>query len=261
MYNKNDIPRLLIALFLCVLSLSAQALNNPYQENLSDWAATLDRFVDEQGRTDFVALSKDPGQLQRFVAAVEQVSPESNPELFSNEAEVLAYHINAYNALAMKGVIDKNIPDNFSTLFKRALFFKFRSVIVGGKKTNLYDYENRVIRPLGDARVHFALNCMVVDCPLLPRKIFTAETLNEDLEAASINFFSKPKHIEIDAEMKKVYLSGILKFYTKDYVQSGEKQDLIAYVNQFRNSKIPQDYKVKFLDYDWTINQQPVLVQ
>ena len=48
-----------------------------------------------------------------------------------------------------------------------------------------------------------------------------------------------------------------MKFYTKDYVASGKKQDLIAYVNQYREDAIPADYKVKFLKYDWTINQAP----
>jgi len=31
----------------------------------------------------------------------------------------------------------------------------------------------------------------------------------------------------------------------------------VAYVNQYRNTAIPADYRVKFLDYDWTINQSP----
>ena len=38
---------------------------------------------------------------------------------------------------------------------------------------SLYTLENDVIRPLGDERVHFALNCMVVSCPRLPRVAFT----------------------------------------------------------------------------------------
>ncbi len=257
MLTKYHTLRFLITLLFLAFSSSAQAINNPYLDTLSDWAETLERFVDEEGRTDFIGLSKDTSQLQRFVDAIAQISPESAPELFPSEAEVLAYHVNAYNALAMKGVIEKNIPDNFSSLLKRALFFKFRSVVIGGKKTNLYDYENRVIRPLGEARMHFVLNCMVVDCPLLPRTVFTAETLEKDLESAAISFFSKPKHIKIDVDKKKVYLSAILKFYTKDYVESGKKQDLVEYVNQFRSDKIPQDYKVNYLDYDWTINQQP----
>lgn len=230
---------------------------NPYKSRLSDWAATLKQYVDDQGRTDFKALSLDTTQLQRFVDAVAKVSPASHPQLFPSREDVLAYHINTYNALAMKGVIERGIPDNFSSLLKRASFFKFRRVIIGGKKTNLYDYENKVIRPLGEARVHFALNCMVVDCPRLPTKVFRPESLERDLQAAAVEFFNKPKHIKISDSEKTVYLSGIMKFYTKDYVSSGDKQDLLPYVNQFRESSIPSDYRVKFLDYDWSINQAP----
>lgn len=242
-------------LLLCTLTVRAET--NFYQEALSDWAATLDMFVDDQGRTDFVALSKDTAQLQRFVDAIGNVSPTSHPHFFATPEHVLAYHINAYNALAMKGVIERNIPKHLNSLFRRASFFKFRSVTIGGKKTNLYDYENKVIRPLGEARLHFALNCMVVDCPRLPQKIFVAETLEEDLQLASREFFNKPKHIKLDASKKIVFLSGIMKFYTKDYVASGKKQDLLGYANQFRDQPIAEDYRVKFLDYDWTINQQP----
>ena len=115
-----------------------------------------------------------------------------------------------------------------------------------------------MIRPLGEARVHYALNCMVIDCPRLPQKVFVAETLERDLQTAAEEFFNKPKHIEVDESKMRVYLSGIMKFYTKDYVPSGKKQDLIAYVNQFREQQIPESYKVKFLDYDWTINQSPI---
>lgn len=231
--------------------------SNPYQDHLSDWAETLTRFVDEQGRTDFISLEKDTAQLQKFVDAVGQVSPASHPELFPSKEHVLAYHINTYNALAMKGIINRGIPKNLSSLLKRASFFKFRKITIGGKKTNLYDYENKVIRPLGEARVHFALNCMVIDCPRLPLKVFTPESLEQDLQAAAEEFFNKAKHIEISESKKTVYLSGIMKFYTKDYVESGKKQDLLAYVNQYRSDAIPADYRVKFLDYDWTINQAP----
>jgi len=230
--------------------------SNPYLDALPSWSATLNKFVNSNGQVDFVSLSKDTSELRHFVSAIEQVSPMSNPDLFPNPDAVLAYHVNAYNALAMLGVIERDIPDNFSSLFKRASFFKFRKVTIGGQKTDLYNYENKVIRPLGEARMHFLLNCMVKDCPRLPTKVVTEETVEQDLQAASIEFFNKPKHILIDEEKEQLHLSGIMKFYTKDYVASGEKQDLIAYVNQYRDDKIPQNYKVKFIKYDWTVNQQ-----
>jgi len=208
------------------LVLASQAsANNVYEEQLPKWANVLDRFVDEQGQIDFVGLSQDTEDLKAFVSAVGEVSPSANPDLFDSQEKVLAYHANAYNAL-------------------------------GGKKTDLYTYENKVIRPIGESRMHFILNCMVKDCPRLPRKPFVAQTLEQDLQTAAVEFFNKDKHILVDDAEQVLRLSGIMKFYTKDYVASGKKQDLVGYVNQFREDKISDEYKVKFIKYDWTINKQ-----
>lgn len=254
---KTLLHKIALFMILCASGLIVQAADNPYINALPKWQTTLDKFVDAQGRTDFVALSKDHAQLTEFLDVIAKVSPKSHPELFTSDDDVMAYHINAYNALAMWGVIERDIPDNFSTLWKRASFFKFRKVRIGGKKTNLYDYENKVIRKLNEPRAHFALNCMVKDCPRLPQQHFKAETLEADLQKAAIEFFNKDKHTHVDDTAQQVALSGIMKFYTKDYVASGKKQDLIRYINQYRENKVPEDYKVTFLDYDWSINQQP----
>ncbi len=259
--GKKLFGLLLINVVLVAMSslsiVNAAESNNPYIDALPKWEKTLTQFVDQQGRIDFKALAKQTEDLQVFIGAIESVSPSSHPELFPERSDVLAYHVNAYNALAMWGVIERDIPKNFSTLLKRASFFKFRDVVIGGKKTNLYDYENKVIRPLDEARLHFALNCMVRDCPRLPTKAFKAETLDQDFQRLSKEFFSKEKHIRVEHDSRQLYLSGILKFYTKDYVPSGKKQDLVGYVNQFRDVQIPESYKVKFIKYDWTVNQQP----
>ena len=53
---------------------------------------------------------------------------------------------------------------------------------------SLYDYENKVIRPVGDPRVHFVLNCMVVDFPRLPDKPFARDMLDSQLNEASFEF-------------------------------------------------------------------------
>jgi len=247
---------------LFILSSNAVTANeagvdNVYLQELPRWANVLEQFVNEQGQIDFVSLSENTDDLKTFVSAIGKVSPQSNPELFDSQEKVLAYHANAYNALAMIGVIERDIPKNFSSLLKRASFFKLKKVVIGGKKTDLYTYENKVIRPIGEPRMHFALNCMVKDCPRLPRQPFIEQTLEQDLQAAAVEFFNKDKHILINDEDKVLRLSGIMKFYTKDYVASGKKQDLLGYVNQFRENKVPSEYKVKFIKYDWTINQQP----
>lgn len=234
----------------------AHAAENPYAVALEDWQKVLTQYVDKQGRVDFIGVSENPDALARYVAFVAEISPSSHPQYFKTDNAVMAYHINTYNALAMQGVIDRGIPKGFTSVFKRASFFKFRSVVIGGQKTNLYDYENGVIRPLNEPRSHFALNCMVKDCPRLPQEAFLETTLDAQLESATIEFLNSDKHVKVDDKKNEVRLSGIMKFYTKDFVASGKKQDLLSYVNPYRTNKIPSDYKVKYIDYDWRINAQ-----
>ncbi|MEM1190419.1 MAG: DUF547 domain-containing protein [Pseudomonadota bacterium] len=233
------------------------ATADDYARALEAWARVLERYVDDEGRTDFIALAENSADLKQVVDVVAEFGPNSNPESFSSRDAVLAYHANSYNALAMYGVIDEGIPAGFNSFFKRAGFFKFRKVRIDGGNTNLYDYENRVIRPLGEPRIHFALNCMVRDCPRLPQQPFPAEGLDDVLEAASWEFFSKPRHLQLDHDKKRVNVSAILDFYTEDFVPSGRARDLGGYINRYLKQPLPTDYKIGFIKYDWTINQQP----
>jgi Protein of unknown function, DUF547 len=75
-------------------------------------------------------------------------------------------------------------------------------VQVGGEAISLYDYENKVIRALGDPRIHFALNCMSVSCPVLPREVFTPEKLNAQLDREAKKFFAEPRNVAVN-EAKK----------------------------------------------------------
>lgn len=232
-------------------------LEVPYETAVSAWSRVLARFVDEEGRIDFRRLADDRADLDLFVEYTSRVSPATRPDEFDEPEQVLSYHINAYNALAMHGVIETGIPTGFTSFLKRARFFWFRNIVIGGRNTSLYSYENKVIRSLEEPRVHFALNCMVRDCPRLPREPFRADTLDSQLEAATREFFSKPRHIRVDAEKREVRLSEILDFYTEDFVADGRRQSLIGYVNRYLSTPIDDDYQVQFIPYDWTTNQQP----
>lgn len=219
------------------------------------WRPVLQRFVDDQGRVDFAGLSGDRALLDRFVGYLAQVSPHSTPRHFATREAVLAYHINAYNALAMYGVLEKGIPRDLDGVFKRLRFFRLQKFELGGRRVDLHGYENKVIRPLGEPRIHFALNCMVRDCPRLPREPFVAERLEAQLEAATREFFNKPRHIRVEPQTGTVWLSEILDFYTEDFI-SERTPTLIDYVNAYRDDPVPATYRVRFIRYDWTINKR-----
>jgi hypothetical protein len=217
------------------------------------WARVLDRFVDDRGRVDFAGLARERDDLDRFVAWVYATAPGNYPERFPIRAAVLAYHLNAYNALAMYNMLDAGIPESLGGLRKLS-FFYLREVTVGGKVMSLYAYENDIIRPLGEERVHFALNCMVVSCPRLPRTAFRAETLDADLDREAVRFLNEERNVKVDPARQRVWLSEILDFYPEDFL--AKAPSLVAYANRFRATPIPPDYSVAFIPYDWTVNRQ-----
>lgn len=218
------------------------------------WTKVLSDRVDDQGHIDFAALRREHVDLDRVVAFIAAVDPVSRPQLFPNRESRLAYYINAYNALAMSGVVDAGLPDSLGGLTKFT-FFYLRTFTIGGKSISLYSFENDVIRPVGEERVHFALNCMVVSCPKLPRTAFTADQLQRQLHLAAHEFVNETHNVRVDAATRTVRLSAIFDFYTKDFL--AHTPSLIDYVNRHRNVPIPRDFRVRYLDYDWTVNQAP----
>lgn len=220
------------------------------------WERVVQRAVDAPGRINFALVARDRADLDTYLAYVAQVSPHSHPTFFPGRWDALAYYINSYNALAMYGVIARQMPLDFESFLTRVRFFTFTAYRIGGKHISLYDYENAIIRPLGEPRVHFALNCMVIGCPRLPQVPFRTQELDQQLEAAAMEFCNTTKHVQLDPERRVVRFSAILRWYMKDFVNERVAPSLIAYVNRYRVQKIPVDFAVEFLPYDWTINKQ-----
>jgi hypothetical protein len=217
------------------------------------WTKVLTRYVDDSGRIDFDSLRQNHADLDRVVAFIAAVDPDSQPQRFPDKHSRLAFYINAYNALAMYGVVQAGVPESLSGLTKFT-FFYLRTFTVGGKSISLYKFENDVIRPLGEERVHFALNCMVVSCPRLPRVAFSAAALDGELDTAARSFVEDSRNVWIEHPKREVWLSAIFDFYTQDFL--AHAPSLIAYVNRYRAAQIPADFNVRFLEYHWTVNHR-----
>jgi hypothetical protein len=239
----------LLAGMLMVSTLAQAQQSNPYEA----WGRVLATFVSERGEVDFRALSRDRGELDTFLDYVARISPRSAPDSFPGREAKLAYYINAYNALAMFNVIDSDFPENLNS-WRKIRFFGLRRFPVGGEHMSLYSLENDVIRPLGDERVHFALNCMVVSCPRLPKVAFTPEKLDRQLEDETRLFFSEMRNLQILPDRKLVRVSSLLKFYTEDFL--AKSPTLIAYINRYAPSRIPAGFETEFMEYDWTVNDR-----
>jgi hypothetical protein len=243
----------LISIATPVPARDAAAANLSIGEWEALWTKVLIRHVDDSGRIDFDALSHNHADLDRVVAFIAAVDPASRPERFPDRQSHLAFYINAYNALAMYGVVQAGVPESLGGLTKFT-FFYLRTFTIGGKSISLYKFENDVIRPLGEERVHFALNCMVISCPRLSRVAFSAANLDAQLDEAARAFIGETRNVYLDPGKREVWLSAIFDFYTEDFL--AHAPSLIAYVNHYRVEQIPADFKVRFLEYHWTVNHR-----
>ncbi len=214
---------------------------------LEAYARVLARYVNERGEVDFPALARDRADLDYYVAYVARTPDDQ----FAIRNDRLAHYINSYNALSMYNVLEAGIPETHAGLAK-VEFFYLRKLVIGNRRLSLYQYENDIIRPLGDPRVHFALNCSALGCPILPRTPFTGRDLEAQLDREARKFFAEARNLRVVHSSRVVYLSELLDFYPEDFLTAATPS-WIAYVNQYLPEPIPLDYEVRFTDYDWTI--------
>lgn len=207
------------------------------------WERVLATKVGPAGVVDFAGLAENSRDLDVYVAWLAQPRDAA-----TDEAQRLAHLVNAYNALAMFNVLNGGVEPE-----AKVRFFYLRRLVLDGERMSLYALENDVIRPLGEPRIHFALNCMVRSCPRLPQVPFAAATLDAQLDAATREFANDPRHVELDPRAQVVRLSAILDWYDEDFLDVAPS--LVAYLNRYRDEPIPEDWEVTFLPYDWALNE------
>ena len=59
----------------------------------------------------------------------------------------------------------------------------------------------------------------------------------------------------VDHDNRVVWISEIFDFFTEDFL--AQSPSLLVYINRYRDAPVPEDYEVRFIDYDWNVNRQP----
>lgn len=245
----------------------------------AEFAGVLARFVDGDGRVDYRGMVESPEDLDRYVDLLARYSPDSHPALFPGEPSRLAYWINGYNAAVMKVVItyypidsvqDVKAPFLFFFLPRGAGFFAFRKMRFGGQELSLYQLENDIVRErFDDPRIHFALNCASVGCPLLPHRPFSAPGLDDELDNEARRFVAEERNVRVDHAERVLYLSQIFEWYEADFVGwyraqfPGREAGLVPYIRRYASAELgatlddgAADYEIRFVPYDWQLNDQ-----
>lgn len=207
------------------------------------WEDLLQDHVQDDGRVDYKGFLRDKQLLDSYLEALALQPPRED---WSTQAR-MAYYINLYNA-ATVALILENYPLKSIRDIDRP--WAKERVQVGDKRLSLGDIEHKILRKMGDARIHFAINCASVSCPKLPSYAFTESGIESQLNQAALGFINDPVRNAISPEQAEV--SKIFKWFRSDFKAEGGS--LVEYLNRFLAEPVPKGTSVKFLPYDWALN-------
>ena len=164
-----------------------------------------------------------------------------------SKSEKMAYYINIYNLYTIKSVVDnyptKSIKD-ISNVWDKKI------ITIGKYIYSLGDVENKILRKMGDARIHFAINCASFSCPKLENEAYTSDKLDKQLDNGAREFINdNSKNIITEKEIK---LSNIFDWFSGDFKENGS---IIDFLNKYSKTNIDKKAKTRFLDYNWSLNK------
>lgn len=226
-------------------NLTSTTANSAVNIDHSQWDQLLKKYVNDKGFVNYKGFKKDKAKLDAYLKMLSEKEPSNHWSV----QELLAYYINLYNAATVKLIVEnypvKSIKDIDGAWTKDR-------VSVGDKTLSLGGIENGILRKMDEPRIHFAINCASISCPKLLDEAYTAAKINEQLDRVTTEFINSDKN-DISANNPKV--SAIFDWYAKDFTVNGKK-DVIAYINQFSETKINPGATLSYKNYNWDLNEQ-----
>ena len=264
----------IFALLAWPLTVSAQA---SFDHAHSAWDALLRKHVrlidNGKGRgsasqVDYKGFAQERTALASYLQSLSAVTPAQYAGW--SKQQQYAFLANAYNAFTIEKILTrypnlKSIRD-FGNVIGNPWKDRFFTLL--GKPQHLDGIEHETMRAPGafdDPRVHVAVNCASVGCPMLGNRAVTADRIDAQLDELFIRFMSDRSRNRYNPQTKTVELSRIFDWYGKDFEKGHQGfssvSDVVAkYAEQLadaaedraqlRTGKVP----IRFLEYDWSLN-------
>lgn len=225
----------------------------------STWNSLLGKYVDANGFVNYTGWRASTADQQALDAYIQHLSAASFPANSTREGR-LAFWINAYNAVTVKGILREYPTTSIRNHTAKVVgynIWKDLQLLVGGRPYSLEAIEHEVLRKMGEPRVHFAIVCASIGCPRLLNEAYMASKLDGQLTINTKAFFADPTKFNIDAKSSTVQLSPILSWFAEDFGSStaAQMQMIAPYVPAQAQPLVSSGQaRVKYLDYDWGLN-------
>lgn len=249
------------------------ALGQGFDHAHQRWDALLKKHVllTGGGNASLVRYADFAGDRVALRAYLDALSSVTEAEFAGwNRPRQMAFLINAYNAFTVELILAhypvKSIKDIGSDLFNNR--WKRRFFRLFGQDAHLDRIEHEILRQPGrydEPRVHFAVNCASIGCPMLREEAYVAERLEAQLEQQAQRFFSDRSRNRVSAQ-GRLEVSKIFDWFKEDWSSGyqgirSREQYFAKYAKLLTDNpehqKLVADGKASlvFLDYDWTLNE------
>ena len=246
------------------------------------WDALLARHVklapdQRSSQVDYAGLAADRAVLAAYLTTLSAVSAAQYAGWARHEQ--YAFLANAYNAFTVEKILTRwpklaSIRD-FGKVIGNPWKDRFFTLL--GKPQHLDGIEHETMRAAGgfnDPRVHVAVNCASVGCPLLDRRALagtSATALDAQLTDLMQRFLADRTRNRFNPQTRTLELSRIFDWYGDDFRAGGKSflgyagyasvaevgsrhADLLADSEADRALLRSGQAKIAFLEYDWALN-------
>ncbi|MCK7497995.1 MAG: DUF547 domain-containing protein [Comamonadaceae bacterium] len=184
----------------------------------------------------------------------------------------LAFLINAYNAFTVEqdphALPEPQVDPGLRQLRRQPVEGQASSRLLGqadAPRRHRARHHPRAGR-FDEPRIHFAVNCASIGCPMLREEAYVAPRLDAQLEEQTLRFLSDRSRNRYDPASGRLEVSSIFDWYGKDFSPRLEGLPLASSSSSpgtrtgwrtiRRSSKTIREQKagLKFLDYDWALN-------
>lgn len=261
---------------LCALAFgfaAAGAATQALDADGSAWTALLKKhvvLVDEgkASRVDYAGFAADRAALDAYAAMLSAVPKATFDRLTPHRQ--MAFLINAYNVYTIELILTRypklaSIKDLGNLLNSP---WKQRFVPLFGGKVSLDAIEHEMLRAPGrydDPRIHFAVNCASISCPMLRDEAFVGDRLDQQLDDQARRFMADRKRNRYDAKSHTLQVSKLFDWYGEDFSKGhrgiastgaffARYADVLADAADDREAIRTQRAPITFVDYDWNLN-------
>jgi Protein of unknown function, DUF547. len=221
--------------------------------NHDEFDRLLKKYVNEQGLVNYSVWKQNEADLSALDEYLKQFAPRPDNSAKGNEKA--AAFVNGYNAFVLRWILS-NYP--IESIWQLKDSFSGKRNEVGGHKVSLDDIEHGTLRPLIGYRAHAVLVCAARSCPPLQRSAYTGDQFEDQDDRAYRAWLAREDLNKFLPNEKKVEISSIFKWSKEDFEKAGGIPTILGRYapTAVRDFAASGKYEVKYLPYDWGLNDQ-----